>query len=536
MTKLQITSLLIATLSMAARSPLAISAEPGKKKPLKVYILAGQSNMVGMADKRTLEHIKLLPESAKDLKDLFDEKGEPVELDDVWVAFDDHTGKLAPCFGASLKGPKIGTEYAFGIYMHKALKEPFLIIKTAWGGKSLCYDFRPPSADKWTPPPGHPDLTRKAEPPKLPIPEKLDLPNDYVPGEDIIPKYAKSVGAFMSIRPMRGISLDQVNGIYPLYIASSPGVELKGNPFQKGDLIIGLNGQGLREDGINQWRQEYYGEYSKDWLLSVTRWRKGKIETFDFDLSYRLPDGRAGIEKAKADAKANAAKSQEEGKDNKGLYYRMMTEQVKKVLKDIKSVYPGYDPNQGYELAGFVWLQGWNDLIDTGTYPNRDELRGYEQYSWLLGHLIRDVRKDLNAPNLPVVIGAIGVGGYEDPPESRMGYLQQAMAAPASELEFKGNVVAVQMGKYWDKQLAELIKRSAEVLAKKMELEREKGLTGEALEKAFAEYRAKQFTPLEEEILKKGPSNKAFHYLGSGKIMSYIGKGFADAMLELQKK
>jgi hypothetical protein len=68
-----------------------------------------------------------------------------------------------------------------------------------------------------------------------------------------------------------------------------------------------------------------------------------------------------------------------------------------------------------------------------------------------------------------------------------------------------------------------------------MELENEKGLKGEALEKAYAEYRAGKFTPLEEEILKKGPSNKAFHYLGSGKIMSGIGKGFAEAMLELQK-
>jgi hypothetical protein len=68
-----------------------------------------------------------------------------------------------------------------------------------------------------------------------------------------------------------------------------------------------------------------------------------------------------------------------------------------------------------------------------------------------------------------------------------------------------------------------------------MELENEKGLKGEALEKAYAEYRAGKFTPVEEEILKKGPSNKAFHYLGSGKIMSGIGKGFAEAMLELQK-
>jgi alpha-galactosidase len=43
-------------------------------------------------------------------------------------------------------GEKIGPEFTFGIYAQKALKEPILIIKTAWGGKSIHTDFRPPSA------------------------------------------------------------------------------------------------------------------------------------------------------------------------------------------------------------------------------------------------------------------------------------------------------------------------------------------------------------------------------------------------------
>jgi hypothetical protein len=61
---------------------------------------------------------------------------------------------------------------------------------------------------------------------------------------------------------------------------------------------------------------------------------------------------------------------------------------------------PDYDEKAGYELAGFIWFQGWNDMID-GVYPNRDKPRGYEQYTWLLEHLIKDVRKDLNAPDMP---------------------------------------------------------------------------------------------------------------------------------------
>ena len=40
-------------------------------------------------------------------------------------------------------GGKIGPEFTFGITMDDAFEEPVLIIKTAWGGKSLFYDYRP---------------------------------------------------------------------------------------------------------------------------------------------------------------------------------------------------------------------------------------------------------------------------------------------------------------------------------------------------------------------------------------------------------
>ena len=46
-------------------------------------------------------------------------------------------------------GGKIGPEFTFGIYMEKELKEPILIIKTAWGGRSLNTEFRPPSAGQY---------------------------------------------------------------------------------------------------------------------------------------------------------------------------------------------------------------------------------------------------------------------------------------------------------------------------------------------------------------------------------------------------
>jgi alpha-galactosidase len=267
-------------------------------------------------------------------------------------------------------------------------------------------------------------------------------------------------------------------------------------------------------------------------MITITRWRKGKIETFDFDICDTLEGGRAKLpEQIELIKQAKIEKEKQ-----RGFGYRNMIEHVKMVLKDVKQHHPAYDPKNGYELAGFVWFQGYNDMIDGGLFPNRDKPRGYEQYTWLLEHLIRDLRKDLNAPNLPTVIGVMGIDGISTATDSYMTHFQQAQAAVADIPEFKGNVVAVQTGKYWDHDLAALAKKSAEVSRKMNDFKNEDGLEGDALKKAYAEYRAKHITPKEEELLKKAVSNQDFHYLGSGKIMSGIGKAFAEAMLELEQK
>ena len=72
-------------------------------------------------------------------------------------------------------------------------------------------------------------------------------------------------------------------------------------------------------------------------------------------------------------------------------------------LADLKTHFPDY-AGQGYELAGFVWFQGWNDMINADATA---------EYTANLAHFIRDVRKDLKAPKLPFVIGQMGVDGDE---------------------------------------------------------------------------------------------------------------------------
>ena len=123
-------------------------------KPLQVYILAGQSNMQGQAKVTTFEHIDMDPATKPMLAEMQNPDGSPKVSKRVWVSSigcadkDDteQTGKLTTGFGASQNGPKIGPEFTFGIYMEKATDAPILLIKTAWGGKSLNTDFRPPSA------------------------------------------------------------------------------------------------------------------------------------------------------------------------------------------------------------------------------------------------------------------------------------------------------------------------------------------------------------------------------------------------------
>jgi len=503
-------------------------------KPLKVYILAGQSNATGMVATQTLEHLKMFPDTHQAFAGMFDPDGKPIVLDDVYVSqwMDKEGGKLAPRYGGGSKGTMFGPEYPFGISMHEKLNEPILIIKTSQGGRSLNYHFRSPSAGEWMPPAGHPDLEEEVVK-ILPIPEKLDLPADFMNSEGQAAGVAsRRTGKYLGLSGMRGVKLDEVNGVHPIALAFRAGREerVPGRAFQGGDLILGLNGAGLGEDAIEQWRKAYWEARSVDgdWMLNVTLWRNGEIKTFDFDIAETLDGGREALPQHLATMKEQAIEKEAQ----RGEYYRMMIRHVKEVLGDLGNVHPAYDESAGHEIAGFVWFQGYNDLVSGGTYPNRDKPGGYDQYTWLLEHFIRDVRKDLNAPELPFVIGVLGVGGDEDPPTSNLGYFQQAQAAVAKNPEFQDTVVNVRTGQYWDPELIALIENtgSCERLsngdwAKVTDPEGKPVWTEQP---SYEDYRS--------YVLKRAISDQGYHYFGSAKIMSGIGKGFAEAMIQLKSQ
>jgi len=141
------------------------TAAPAREKPdqpIKVFILAGQSNMEGQGVV-SMDHEKYYnggkgnlvwsmkhSASAKKMRHLRDAGGNWVVRDDVRISFKAkgkvRKGGLTVGYTGYRGHSHIGPELQFGHVVGDALEQPVLLIKTAWGGKSLYVDFRPPSS------------------------------------------------------------------------------------------------------------------------------------------------------------------------------------------------------------------------------------------------------------------------------------------------------------------------------------------------------------------------------------------------------
>ncbi len=417
---------------------VAPSVARADAKPLKVFILVGQSNMQGQAMEATLAGLAMDPVTKPLYDKLVDESGKPRVYENVHIAAFSRTdswgkigdevekhGQLTVGYGGNTTDlGKLGPELAFGVTMYESLKEPLLIIKTSWGGKSLKLDFRSPSGGPFY---DHPE-------------------------------------------------------------------EVKDRVTNKGEKITAA-------EEIAQ-----------------------KVEAT-------------------------------------GKYYRLMLKHVRGVMADPGRYCPAYDPKAGCEMAGFAWFQGFNDLV--GPYPPVDPGdtkkgggKDYSEYSRLLACFIRDVRKDLSAPNMPFVIGVLGVGGKTAGENTEL--FRKAMAAPAGMEEFKGTVAAVNTADFWDEKLGELEERKSVTREQKgrpasedkyaelrgklaplvKELEALKAQKGAGGNKAKMEELSRKiqdtlYTPEEQEYIAKNRSNQGYHYLGSAKIYSRIGEALAKAIVDL---
>ncbi|HEX5103561.1 MAG TPA: sialate O-acetylesterase [Pirellulaceae bacterium] len=176
-------------------------------------------------------------------------------------------------------------------------------------------------------------------------------------------------------------------------------------------------------------------------------------------------------------------------KEGYGASYRMMLAEVQGVQENYESLFPELKGKK-LELAGFVWFQGWND-----------QYGGQDEYASNLKHFIQDVRKDLNAPKLPLVIAAMGQNGSK-PAQGAMLTVQQAQLSMNDVPEFQGNVRAIR--------------------------------TDELADKAAEELYPNWQDHFEEWKLVGG--DRAYHYLGSAIWFNRIGKAMGEAMLEIMDK
>jgi alpha-galactosidase len=349
-------------------------------KAVKVFILAGQSNMEGKGLPTHLDTHKDDP-LIKPWYGIVKDGDAWAVRDDVFITYPSKSGgaKHGPLtVGYGTKGKdSIGPEWGFGHAIGEATDEPVLIIKVAWGGKSVYQPFRPPSA----------------------------MPTDA---------QIKQIVAEMQAK----------------YDAAIEANKIKEQEGKK------------------------------------TRAPK-PVPTFE---AYKATFGE---------------------------FYRKMVEHVKEELADYENKFPelkGYKP----ELAGFVWHQGFNDLVGS-YYKGKDD--GYADYTKWTAMLIKDLRKDMNAPKLPVVIGELGTNGVEG-----RGDFQAAQANIAKLPEFKGSVAFVPTAQYQDKVALEYFQQG--------------------VWKQGKEGMAKWLTV---------GNDRPYHYLGSGKWYFLKGVAFGKAAVELDQ-
>jgi len=284
-------------LAVVCTASLVQAENVDTKRPLKVFILAGQSNMEGHGNveltERAVEQMKQNNTFERDktnyldylakqsdektrYRHLLDERGQWAQRDDVWFIWptagrDAEEVKSRLTVGLGARGSlKIGPELQFGHIMGDHFSEPVLLIKTAWGGKSLAIDFRPPSAGM---------------PPAEVLKERLARINENNKRNNRDP-----------------LTMEQMKSTY-------------------------------------------------------------------------------------------------------GHYYRQMIAEVDETLENLKSKFPQYDESPGYEIAGFVWFQGWND---------GGSLEYAAEYTENLVRLVHDVRGHYG--RIPVVIGTSGFGKHAPSP------------------------------------------------------------------------------------------------------------------------
>jgi len=132
---------------------------------------------------------------------------------------------------------------------------------------------------------------------------------------------------------------------------------------------------------------------------------------------------------------------------------------AKEVLANFDQQFPQWE-GRGYEIAGFAWWQGHKDGGEQGT----GEANPYaERYEHNLVQLINTLRKDFDAPDAPFVVATCGFGGgkyFDQATGTRKPWepgssadtifdAQMNVSDPAQHPQFKGTVASVDTRPFW---------------------------------------------------------------------------------------
>jgi len=228
-----------------------------------------------------------------------------------------------------------------------------------------------------------------------------------------------------------------------------------------------------------------------------------------------------------------------------GASYHKMVKEVRECLANLDTDFPQLKGLKT-ELCGFVWFQGWNDMCQPG-----DKIRQqvYDEYCPNFVHLVQDLRAEFKVPNLPIVLGELGVGGENV--DKNMIDFRAAQAKIATRPELKGRVGYVRTAPFWYPALDELPQKVGveeqrvrkKVMAQVKEEMKDKPessdqkkmeqLLNEAVEKALekdAEYQKAK------KECDRHVSNWYCHYQGSARVYTLVGYGLAEAVKPLLEK
>ncbi len=136
-----------------------------------------------------------------------------------------------------------------------------------------------------------------------------------------------------------------------------------------------------------------------------------------------------------------------------GDKYPLVVSALRDAITGLPELVPGYDKSQGYKIAGFFWNQGEHDANE----------KFAPEYETNLANLIKDLRKEFNAPDMKAVVAVTGCFGRDladvvqgkqtqeekDTATKWWRMVRDAQVAISQRPEFKGNVATAETRDFW---------------------------------------------------------------------------------------